>query len=50
MSGSDSRYRGSIRGGKLDALLLANEARAARERLTLIGVFEELRGLGDEGS
>ena len=35
---------------QLDALLLANEARAARERLTLIRVFEELRGLGYEGS
>ena len=35
---------------QLDALLLANEARAARERLTLVRVFEELRGLGYEGS
>ena len=36
--------------GRLDAILLANERKAARERLTLIRVFEELRGLGYEGS
>ncbi len=36
--------------GQLDELLLANEGKAARERLTLIRVFEELRGLGYEGS
>src|SRR5437660_6004243 len=35
---------------QLDELLRANEGRAARERLTLIRVFEELRGLGYEGS
>src|SRR5712672_2286371 len=35
---------------QLDELLLANEGKAARERLTLIRVFEELRGLGYEGS
>jgi transposase len=35
---------------QLDALLLANEGKAARERLTLIRMFEELRGLGYEGS
>ncbi len=35
--------------GQLDALLLANEGRAARERLTLIRIFEELRGLDYEG-
>jgi transposase len=35
---------------QLDALLLANEGKATRERLTLIRVFEELRGLGYEGS
>ena len=34
---------------KLDALLTANEAKASRERLTLIRVFETLRGLGYEG-
>jgi transposase len=34
----------------LDRMLLANEGKAARERLTLIRVFEELRGLGYEGS
>jgi transposase len=34
----------------LDGLLLANEGKPARERLTLIRVFEELRGLGYEGS
>jgi transposase len=35
---------------QLDDLLLANEGNAARERLTLIRIFEELRGLGYEGS
>src|SRR6266496_5263742 len=34
----------------LDELLLANEAKAPRERLTLIRVFEELRGRGYDGS
>ena len=34
---------------KLDALLTANEAKSSRERLTLIRVFETLRGLGYEG-
>src|SRR5712672_1975635 len=34
---------------QLDELLLANEGKAARERLTLIRIFEELRGLGYEG-
>ena len=33
----------------LERLLTANEAKPARERLTLIRVFEELRGLGYEG-
>ena len=33
----------------LDRLLADNEGKAARERLTLIRVFEELRGLGYEG-
>jgi transposase len=33
----------------LDRLLAANEAKPARERLTLIRVFEELRGLGYAG-
>ena len=31
---------------QLDELLLANEGKAARERLTLIRIFEELRALG----
>jgi transposase len=35
---------------QLDGLLLANEGKAARERLTPIRMFEELRGLGYEGS
>lgn len=35
---------------QLDALLLGNEAKSARERLTLIRLYEELRGLGYEGS
>jgi hypothetical protein len=30
-------------------LLLENDGKPARERLTLIRVFEELRGLGYEG-
>jgi transposase len=34
----------------LDGLLVANDGKPARERLTLIRVFEELRGLGYEGS
>ena len=33
----------------LDQLLLANEAKASRERLTLIRIFEELRGQGYDG-
>jgi hypothetical protein len=36
-------------GEELDAMLLVNEGKAARERLTLIRIFEELRGLGYEG-
>jgi transposase len=36
--------------GDLDRMLSDNEARPARERLTLIRAFEELRGLGYEGS
>src|SRR6266508_574699 len=35
--------------GELDRLLAANESKAARERLTLIRLFEELRGLGYAG-
>src|SRR5712692_2823623 len=35
--------------GQLDGLLLANEGKSARERLTLIRIFEELRGFGYEG-
>src|SRR5690606_13723515 len=34
---------------ELDRLLEANEGKAARERLTHIRIFEELRGLGYEG-
>jgi transposase len=33
----------------LDGMLAANEGKAARERLTLIRIFEELRGRGYEG-
>src|SRR3954463_6567841 len=33
----------------LDRLLAGNEGKAARERLTLIRMFEELRGLGYDG-
>src|SRR6516165_4743827 len=35
---------------QLDGLLLENEGKSARERLTLIRIFEELRALGYEGS
>jgi transposase len=34
---------------QLDGMLLANERRPRRERLTLIRIFEELRALGYEG-
>jgi transposase len=34
----------------LDAMLVANESKPARERLTLIRLFEALRGLGYDGS
>ena len=34
---------------KLEALLTANEGKSSRERLTLIRVFETLRGVGYEG-
>jgi transposase len=34
----------------LDRLLALNDAKPTRERLTLIRLFEELRGLGYEGS
>ena len=35
---------------RLDALLLVNEGKAARERLTLVRIYEELRGAGYDGS
>jgi transposase len=35
---------------RLDALLLGNEGKTPRERLTLIRIFEELRGAGYDGS
>ena len=34
---------------RLDELLLANAGKAARERLTLIRLYEEIRALGYEG-
>jgi transposase len=34
---------------ELDGLLAANAARSSRERVTLLRIFEELRGLGYEG-
>jgi hypothetical protein len=34
---------------KLDQLFVANEGKASRERLTLIRLFEELRGWGYPG-
>ncbi len=36
--------------GALGRMLSDNEAKTARERLTLLRIFEELRGLGYEGS
>ena len=36
--------------GDLDRMLSDNEARPPRDQLTLIRIFEELRGLGYEGS
>jgi transposase len=35
---------------RLESLLEENESKAARERLTLVRLYEELRGLGFEGS
>ena len=35
---------------RLDAILLANEAKATRERLTLIRIYEDLQGAGFDGS
>jgi transposase len=35
--------------GDLDRLLLANDGKPSRERLTLIRIFEEMRGLGFAG-
>ena len=35
---------------ELDRLLSANAAKSQRERLTLIRIYEELRGLGYDGS
>ena len=35
--------------GELNRLLAVNAARASRERLTVMQVFEELRGLGYDG-
>jgi len=36
--------------GQLDALLDGNHGKPERERLTLIRIYEELRGLGYQGS
>jgi transposase len=36
--------------GDLDRMLTANETKATRERLTVIRIFEELRGAGYDGS
>jgi transposase len=36
--------------GQLESLLLENEDKSARERLTLVRLFEELRGFGYDGS
>src|SRR6266404_35593 len=51
MSAAGSRCRRSALGvPRIDALLLANESKPVRERLTLIRIFEELRALGYGGS
>lgn len=36
--------------GDVERFLIANEGKAARERLTLIRIYEEVRSLGDDGS
>ena len=36
--------------GQLESLLEANDTKSARERLTLIRIFEALRGFGYDGS
>jgi transposase len=36
--------------GELDRLLLGNEGKASREKLTLIRIYEEVHGLGYDGS
>jgi hypothetical protein len=36
--------------GQLDGFLNGNHSKVGRERLTLIRIFEELRGLGNDGS
>jgi transposase len=41
---------GPWRRERLESLLEENESKAARERLTLVRLYEELRGLGFEGS
>jgi hypothetical protein len=50
MSGVSSHAEDRPWRDQLDGLLLSNEGKPRRERLTLIRVFEELRGLGYEGS
>ena len=50
MSASSSRCRGSGPvAEQLEQFLSANAGKPSRERLTLIRIFEELRGLGYEG-
>ena len=45
-----SRCPSSGSGGPISTrLLAANDSKAARERLTLMRIFEALRGLGYEG-
>ena len=51
MSAAGSRARGLIRGAtSLEVLLLENAGKPAREQLTLIRIYEELRAVGYEGS
>jgi hypothetical protein len=49
MSGAATRPRIGPWQAALDGILASYETKAARDRLTLIRVFEELRGLGCEG-
>lgn len=47
---SQNRAMARSRRDRVDALLVENEGKPARERLTLVRLFEELRRLGYSGS